>query len=119
MKARKENKVYQITSEAEKQRYLKAGYDIYDDEGKIVEHSPLKKVAYAELEKVQVENTALKVELDTLRVENTALKEGNATEDEDVIAILTKYANEHEIDLGRATTTAGIVKKIKEATPVA
>ena len=116
MKARKENKVYQISTDAEKQRYLKAGYDIYDDEGKIIEHSPLKKVAYAELEKVQVENAALKEELETLKTENAALKEGNV-DDADVISILTEYAKEHEIDLGRATTTSGIAKKIKEATP--
>lgn len=118
MKARKENKVYQITKDAEKQRYLKAGYDIYDDEGKIVEHSPLKKVAYAELEKVQVENAVLKEELETLKTENAALREGNA-DDAEVIAILTEYASEHEIDLGRATTVAGIAKKIKEAAPPA
>ena len=36
MKARKENKVYSITTEQEKQRYLKAGYDIYSDNGKLM-----------------------------------------------------------------------------------
>lgn len=116
MKAKRDNKVYQITTDAEKQRYLKAGYDIYDDSGKITDHSPLKKVPYAELEKVKTENAILKEEIETLQAENTALKEGNA-DDADVIAILTEYAKEHEIDLGRATTTSGIAKKIKEATP--
>lgn len=67
MKAKKENKVYTITTKQEKQRYLKEGFDIYDDEGEILEHSPLKKIAYskyAELEKVNqklvAENEALK-----------------------------------------------------------
>lgn len=116
MKARKENKVYQISTVAEKQRYLKAGYDIYDDNGNITDHSPLKKVPYAEIEKAKAENAALKEEITTLQAENAALKEGNV-DDADVISILTEYAKEHEIDLGRATTTSGIAKKIKEATP--
>lgn len=113
MRARKENKVYQVSTDAEKQRYLKAGYDIYDDDGKIVEHSPLKKVAYAELDKEKKQNIELKAEIEALREENAVLKE--TADDAEVVAILTAYAQEHEIDLGRATTASGIAKKIKEA----
>lgn len=71
MKAVKENKVYRIETESEKQRYLKAGYDIYSDDGVLLEHSPLKKIAYSEyanLEKqvadLAKENEALKAELE-------------------------------------------------------
>ncbi len=46
MKAKRENKVYAINTEQERQRYLKEGYDIYDDEGKIMEYSPKKKISY-------------------------------------------------------------------------
>ena len=60
MRAKKENKVYQINSEAEKQRYLKAGFDIFDEEGKIIAYSPLKKIAYSEYAKVVEENASLK-----------------------------------------------------------
>ena len=113
MRARKENKVYQVATDAEKQRYLKAGYDIYDDNGNIVEHSPLKKVAYAELDKEKQQNAALKEELEALREENAALKE--TADDAEVISILTAYANEHEIDIVSTNSTSGIVQKIKEA----
>lgn len=109
MKAKKENKVYRITTEVEKKRYLKEGFDIYDDDGKILEHSPLKKIAYSEYAKLQGENAALKEEIKVLQ-EDT----GNA-DDTDVIEILSAYANEHNIDLGKAKTVSGIMSKIKEA----
>lgn len=109
MKAKKENKVYRITTEVEKQRYLKEGFDIYDDDGKIIAHSPLKKIAYSEYVKVAGENAALKAEMETLQAEIST-----GTDDADVIAILSAYALEHKIDLGRATSVSGIVKKIKE-----
>ena len=44
LEARKENKVYKI-DETQKDRYLKEGFDIYED-GKILEYSPLKKISY-------------------------------------------------------------------------
>jgi len=111
MRAKKENKVYRIATESEKQRYLKEGYDIYDEEGKILEHSPLKKIAYGEYAKVKAENDALKAEVEVLR-ESAG---GNDADNAEVIGILTAYAREHEIDLGRATTVSGIVKKINDS----
>lgn len=62
MKAVKENKVYTIDKEADKERYLKEGYDIYDDEGTILEYSPLKKITYGEYVKVADENKKLQLE---------------------------------------------------------
>lgn len=62
MKAKRENKVYTINTEQEKQRYLKEGYDIYNDEGVLLEHSPLKKIAYSQYAKLEEENKALKAE---------------------------------------------------------
>lgn len=86
MKARKENKAYSITTEQEKQRYLKAGYDIYSDDGELVEYSPQKKVSYSRYDALRKENIALsrerlalRSENDTLRKENEALKEENGT----------------------------------------
>lgn len=78
MKAKKENKVYTIESEAEKQRYLKAGYDIYDNEGKIITYSPLKKIAYSEYVKLEQENAALRAriaELESMQGETEAVTE--------------------------------------------
>lgn len=60
MKAKKENKTYRITSELEKQRYLKEGFDIYDDEGNLLEYSPSKKIAYSAYAALLKENEELK-----------------------------------------------------------
>lgn len=66
MKAKRENKVYTITTEQEKQRYLKEGFDIYDDAGELLEHSPLKKIAYSEYAKLMKENQILKQDKEAL-----------------------------------------------------
>lgn len=78
MKAKKENKVYSINTELEAQRYLKDGYDIYDDDGNVREYSPKKKIAFSEymkavkeierLQDLAAENEALKAEIASLRV---------------------------------------------------
>jgi len=74
MKAKKENKVYVINTEQEAQRYLKEGYDIYDNNGNIQEYSPQKKIAFSEyvkavkeIERLQTENEALKTEIAALQ----------------------------------------------------
>lgn len=51
MKAVKANKQYTI-AETEKAAYLAQGYDIIDDSGAVVEHSPQATVAYSEYENV-------------------------------------------------------------------
>ena len=59
MKAIKANKEYRIT-EANKQAYLNDGYDIIDDQGKIIEYSPKKTIKYSEYQKVVKELEELK-----------------------------------------------------------
>lgn len=59
MKATKGNKVYTITEEQRK-FYLDAGYDIIDDEGKVIKYGKGKTVPYAEY-------AAVKKELDELK----------------------------------------------------
>lgn len=109
MKAKKENKIYRITTDVEKQRYLKAGFDIYDDDGKLLEYSPLKKIEYGKYAKFLEETIAL-------RAENSMLKaEIEKDNDPEVISILAAYAAEHGIDLGKASTVSGIVKKINNS----
>ena len=51
MKARKENKVYTIDTTS-KEKFLKDGYDIYDDDGKLIANAKNKTVPYEEYEKV-------------------------------------------------------------------
>lgn len=109
MKAKKENKVYRIATEQEKQRYLKEGFDIYDDTGTILEHSPLKKISYSEYAKLQAENEKLRKKLNE--------SEGTAEETQETVTILRRYAQEHGIDIGRASTASGIVKKIMDQRP--
>lgn len=74
MRAKKENKVYQISTEAEKQRYLKAGYDIYSDDGKLLEYTPLKKIAYSEYAKLQEQNKSLEAENKALKAQLSTSK---------------------------------------------
>lgn len=59
MKARKENKVYEV-DKTTKDRYVKSGYDIYDDEGKLIQSAKNKIVSYEEYEKVKKELEELK-----------------------------------------------------------
>ena len=47
MIAKKDNKEYSVTNES-KAIYLKDGYDIYNDEGEIIEYSPKKTISYNE-----------------------------------------------------------------------
>lgn len=69
MKAKKDNKVYQITN-VDKQRYLSEGYDIYNDDGEIAEYSPKKKIPYNEYIKLLKEIASLREKIKELEVGN-------------------------------------------------
>lgn len=73
MVARKANKVYQI-DETQKADYLKTGYDICDEKGNVIEHSPLSTVKYAEYEKLLKENAGLREANCQLSAELAAIK---------------------------------------------
>lgn len=64
MKAIKGNKVYTV-DEISKKAYLSQGYDIIDDSGDIIEHSPTATVPYAEYAKVIAENEVLQSQIAT------------------------------------------------------
>lgn len=66
MKAVKGNKVYTIT-EAEKAFYAKQGFDIVDDEGKVIQHGAGKKVSFEDYEALKAENEKLKKEIKELK----------------------------------------------------
>lgn len=108
IEARKENKVYTI-NEQMKDRYLKEGFDIYEN-GEIVEHTPLKKIAYSEHLKKMAELEAKKDK------EIANLKEGaKLSVYDNVYHLLETYANEKGVDLGSVSTAEGILKKISES----
>lgn len=58
MKARKDNKVYNIDA-SQKKYYLNEGYDIFDDKGKLIENSPKKKIEFGVYSKVVEANKEL------------------------------------------------------------
>lgn len=109
MKAVKGNKEYKI-NEASRESYRNLGYDIVEDDGKIIAYGKGKTIAYEkheevakELETAKEKNEELAKELESLNKELEGARE-----------VLISYAEEHEYDLGKTSTTAGIVKKIKE-----
>ena len=72
MKAKKENKVYTI-DETRKKAYLSEGYDIYDENDKLIEYSPKKLIAYAEYMKKVNENEKLTDQVQELSKEKEEL----------------------------------------------
>ena len=105
MLAIKANKVYRV-DEVSKKSYLAQGYDIADDKGNVIEHSPKSTVPYADYEKVlkQLEETKAGTNIDI----------GTLT----LTELLTKYAEIKGVDIGQATSEKGILEKIKEAETV-
>lgn len=96
MEARKENKVYKINDQ-QKNLYLKQGFDIYDENGEIIEHTPLKTIKYS----------------DHLKIVNELKDQMKIPEN--VFDLLKKYAENKSIDIGQATSATGALTKILEA----
>ena len=100
MFAVKANKVYQVDANSKK-KYLAMGYDITDEKGNVIEHSPKATVTFAEYEKVskQLEEAEKATDISTMTI----------------FELLAKYAELKGIDVGQATSEEGVLKKIKEA----
>lgn len=73
-KAVKANKEYTINADM-KQRYLDDGYDICNDKGEVIEHSPKKKIEYGKYAALVKENEKLKKEISKLK-KGTSGKKG-------------------------------------------
>lgn len=73
MKAIKANKQYTI-DETAKASYLAQGFDITDDSGVIIEHSPQSTVPYSRFESLAKENEVIKAENEKLKAENKKLE---------------------------------------------
>lgn len=80
MKAIKDNKVYTV-DETTKDAYLARGFNITDDNGKVIERSPSSSVSYEAYSKVVAENKALKAEIKKLKAENE--KQGSNIDDDE------------------------------------
>jgi len=60
----KNNKCYQVGEDAAQQEdFLSRGYDLTDETGKIIRHSPVKTVPYAKYAALLEENEQLKAQL--------------------------------------------------------
>lgn len=75
MKATKGNKVYTI-DETQKAMYQAQGYDIVDDEGKIVQYGAGKTVTYEKFKEIEDKATKLEKENKKLKEEVKELKKG-------------------------------------------
>ncbi len=98
MFARKENKEYKI-NESMKSAYLNEGYDIYNEDGEIIEYSPKKTITMNEHLK---EVAKLKEELETVKTK---------TSNEE----LTNKITELEKDLAKANEVPKNAKDLKVA----
>ena len=73
MKAKKANKVYTV-NEVTKEMYLRDGYDIYDDNGKLLKKSPVSTVPYAKYAELEAQGETLKSENEKLKAKADALE---------------------------------------------
>lgn len=105
MTAEKGNKVYTI-DESMKVRYQADGFDIKDEEGKLIAGAKGKTIPYEKYKAVLDELNALK----------DAGKEGKEDEFSSMsVEELKVYAETNNINLGNASSQSGIAKKIREA----
>lgn len=81
MKAVKGNKVYTI-DEMQKTFYTDSGFDILDDEGRVIAYGRGKMVPYGEFEALKQENEGLIKECDALRTELAQLQASSSDEAE-------------------------------------
>lgn len=75
MKASKDNKVYTIT-EAEKDFYIKQGFDILDDKGNVIENGAGKTISIEDYESLKIDKEKLEKENKKLKEEIKELKKG-------------------------------------------
>lgn len=75
MKATKGNKVYTI-DETQKAMYQAQGYDIIDDEGKLLQYGAGKSVSYEEYKALEEKVSKLEEDNKNLKKENKELKKG-------------------------------------------
>lgn len=118
MEARKENKVYTIT-EAQKARYLKEGFDIYDEHGNVLEYTPLKTIKYNDhIKKMNELSSKKDEEIEKLKKllesENQYSESIQELYPESIQELLKAYAEKKSINIGSSTSPNGILTKILE-----
>ena len=112
MKAVKNNKVYTITEEQQK-FYVDAGYDILDDDGTVMIHGRGKTVPYEKYAAAIEEKRLLQEQANDEKLQKEV--EQMKAEAAEVFPFLIIYCQDHGIEIGKASTISGVLKKIKEA----
>lgn len=69
MYAVKQNREYAVNNDVEKAAFIKDGFDIVDDKGKLITAGRGKTVSYEQYEKLKAENESLKAENESLKAE--------------------------------------------------
>lgn len=100
MKAIKGNKVY-IVNKQTKDSYIKAGFDIVNDEGKVIQYGAGKTVSMDEYNKLKDKCKELEKEVENYKLSAMTVEQ------------LKAYAAEIGVDLGEASTKDAILEKIK------
>lgn len=115
MKASRDNKVYTI-DEAQKESYKAQGFDITDEDGKVIAYGAGKTVSYDKHKELEDNHKELIIAYGiredkciALEKENEELKLSAMT-----IEQLKAYAADRKVDLGDATTKEAILLKFKE-----
>ncbi len=126
LKAIKDNKVYDI-NENQTDFYLSDGFDVYNEDGEVIEYSHLKTIKYSDhlkllAEASKLENVETVVELEEKLQERDVkiaeLENEINTKHTNVMELLKAYAVSKGIEVGSATTAAGVLTKITDAEKV-
>lgn len=126
LKAIKDNKVYDI-NENQTDFYLSDGFDVYNEDGEVIEYSHLKTIKYSDhlkllAEASKLENVETVVELEGKLQERDVkiaeLENEINTKHTNVMELLKGYAVSKGIEVGSATTAAGVLTKITDAEKV-
>lgn len=120
MKASKGNKVYTI-DETQKRSYQAQGFDITDDEGKVIVYGAGKNVSYDKYKELEDSHLGLMDTYNKLQEKCGALEKENEGLRISAMTVeqLKAYAADRKVDLGDASTKDSILAKFKEALEIA
>lgn len=100
MRAVKGNKVYTV-DEQTKDDYIKSGFDVFDDEGNIIQYGVGKTVSMDEYNKLKDRCKELERKVENYKLAAMTVEQ------------LKAYADEIKVDLGEASTKDAILERIK------
>ena len=114
MKATKGNKIYNI-DETQKNFYVKGGFDITDDEGKLIANGAGKTISYDQYKELEDSHIGISEAYKKLENKCVSLEKENEELRLSAMTIeqLKAYATGRKVELGDATTKEAILLKFK------